>query len=62
MVTDLSATNHTIQNRTRNIGLILGNEGMGVRQAIISKAEHKIKIRMHQTESLNVAVAGSMLM
>jgi len=62
MVTDLSATNHTIQDFSHSIGLILGNEGRGVRQAILSKANHKIKIRMQHTESLNVAVAGSILM
>lgn len=44
------------------VALILGNEGSGVRQEIIALADENIKISMHNTESLNVGVAGSILM
>lgn len=44
------------------IAIILGNEGSGVRQAIQNQANVNIKIPMEQTESLNVGVAGGIMM
>lgn len=45
-----------------NIGLILGNEGSGVREEVIQKADKVVKLKMQNMESLNVGVAGSILM
>ena len=42
--------------------LILGNEGGGVRQELLDRANEIITIAMRETESLNVAVAGSIIM
>ncbi len=44
------------------IALILGNEGQGVRREILEKTKIDLHIRMAETESLNVGVAGSILM
>lgn len=44
------------------VGLILGNEGQGVRDSLIQKADRLVKIKMQGMESLNVGVAGSILM
>lgn len=59
--TDLSGLSR-IEKTPNKIGLILGNEGSGVRKEIIDLANEKIKIKMNNTESLNVGVAGSILM
>lgn len=59
--TDLNGQSR-IENTPKKIGLILGNEGSGVRKEIIDLANEKIKIKMQNTESLNVGVAGSILM
>jgi len=45
-----------------NIGLILGNEGAGVSEEILSLTTKNITIPMQETESLNVSVAGSIIM
>jgi TrmH family RNA methyltransferase len=44
------------------LGLILGNEGSGIRTEVLEKVDQNITIKMKNTESLNVAVAGSILM
>lgn len=44
------------------VGLILGNEGNGISQPVQDLNLNNIYIPMQQTESLNVAVAGSILM
>jgi len=62
MATDLSATDSVIHESKQPLGLILGNEGAGVRSSLLNKANQTIKIQMTHTESLNVAVAGSILM
>ena len=49
-------------NRLPKIGLILGNEGNGVREKVMYKADQIVSIKMRNTESLNVAVAGSIIM
>ncbi len=43
-------------------GIILGNEGAGVEEQILRKTQHNITIPMYETESLNVGVAGSIIM
>jgi TrmH family RNA methyltransferase len=43
-------------------GIILGNEGQGLPQNILDKADTIVKIEMAAFESLNVAIAGSICM
>lgn len=45
-----------------NIALILGNEGQGMSSSLLSKTDVNLKISMEKMESLNVAMAGSILM
>ena len=40
------------------VAVILGNEGQGISQRILSMADRKVKIEMSSFESLNVAVAA----
>lgn len=60
--TDLSAQGQFEKKHHEEFGLILGNEGQGVDPEIINKADSVIKLKMKKVESLNVAVAGSILM
>ncbi len=53
--TEFSSVNET------NIGIILGNEGSGVREEVLKKTNDNITIKT-SVESLNVAIAGSILM
>lgn len=41
---------------------ILGNEGSGVKESTFEKSDEIIKIDMHNIDSLNVAMAGSIIM
>lgn len=43
-------------------GILLGNEGQGVKHELIEACDQCVKIEMETFESLNVAVAGSILM
>jgi len=64
IATDLSATK-SLKSLTipkSKLGLILGNEGQGIQQEIIDMANDVIKIQIKDMESLNVAVAGSIIM
>ncbi|MCL2587723.1 MAG: RNA methyltransferase [Firmicutes bacterium] len=46
-----------------DVALVLGNEGAGVRQEILDMARKRISIPMEEdVESLNVAIAGGILM
>jgi TrmH family RNA methyltransferase len=47
---------------TKQIGILLGNEGAGLSPHLQTKTLYNITIPMHQTESLNVGVAGSIIM
>lgn len=49
------------KNRDKFI-LILGNEGQGVKKEIIEMASYNVKIPMDNIDSLNVAIAGGILM
>ncbi len=42
--------------------LVLGNEGQGIQEALINQCTETVYIEMDAFESLNVAVAGSILM
>ena len=44
------------------IALILGNEGKGVLESLNSYSDNRVKIEMKGFESLNVAIAGGILM
>lgn len=51
------------EDLTKDIALVVGNEGNGVSQSLIEKAELKIKIPMLGTiESLNASVAAAIIM
>lgn len=49
-------------NPPMNFGIVLGNEGSGVAPELLEKTLFNITIPMEQTESLNVGVAGSIIM
>ena len=63
-VTDLK-TDVYLENlkfNSKKIGIILGNEGTGVSEPILNLVDQKIKIKIQNMESLNVGVAGSIIM
>ncbi len=64
LVTDLNSDVYLekLELRTSKIGVILGNEGQGVNQEVINLVEDKFKLQMEKMESLNVSVAGSIIM
>jgi len=64
IATDLSADVYLSEFNihAEQIGLILGNEGNGIRQEVSAASDYRVKINMLHTESLNVAVAGSICM
>jgi len=47
---------------TSKVGVILGNEGKGVKQEILDSLKENITIKINNIDSLNVAVAGSIIM
>ena len=49
-------------NKEGKIGVILGNEGSGVSEMVLSHTTANITIEMTEMESLNVGVAGSIIM
>jgi len=51
------------REQVRKVALVLGNEGAGVRDAVRAAADATVAIRMAaEVESLNVGIAGSILM
>lgn len=60
-VTDLSGSS-TINQEYEDCVLVLGNEGNGVSKEILALPLKRIKIEMHNIDSLNVAIAGGILM
>lgn len=62
VTTDVSAGTDIHALKGRNIILMLGNETRGVRPEISRLADHKVNIPIKHIDSLNVAVAGSILM
>ncbi len=61
LVTDLQGTN-LIEGSLEHVVLVLGNEGNGVSKEILELGFERIKIEMHGIDSLNVGVAGAILM
>lgn len=58
--TDRYYDRHTFAER---VGIIVGNEGNGIRAEIEALAKHKVKIPIYgKAESLNVAIATSLLL
>ena len=53
---------HSEDFNYKNIAVILGNEGSGIRKEIKDLVNTNINIPMSSTESLNVAIAGGILM
>ena len=49
-------------DKKEKIAVILGNEGNGIKKEIFDKLEKNIYIPMENTESLNVAIAASIIM
>ena len=47
---------------TECMAFVMGNEGQGVHQDIIAQADFRVRIEMEGFESLNVAVAGGIIM
>ena len=48
--------------KTSKFVLVLGNEGQGVKKENIAIADRVVKIEMGNIDSLNVAVAGGILL
>jgi TrmH family RNA methyltransferase len=63
-VTDLKSDCYLedLKIKSKLIGIVLGNEGQGVREEIISLVNNSFKLRMSNMESLNVGVAGSIIL
>lgn len=54
---------YSFERAAQPIGLVLGNEANGISLEIEAKVSHKLSIPMHNdVESLNVAIAGAILM
>ncbi len=49
-------------NKNDKIALILGNEGNGVNKQILASCKDKIYLPLEDTESLNVSIAGAIIM
>ena len=63
LTTDLQGDSLSSQKITGPIMIVLGNEGQGVSDDVLSHANYKVKIDMPgNAESLNVSVAGGILM
>ena len=63
LVADPAAENMIAKPDHRGFALVVGNEGVGPRQAILDAAEHLVKVPIsEQINSLNVGVAGAILM
>ena len=48
--------------RSEKMAFILGNEGSGVKEETMNSSDEVIKIDMHNIDSLNVAMAGAIIM
>ncbi len=48
--------------KTEKYVIVLGNEGQGVRKEIIDLADYKVFIEIDNIDSLNVAIAGAIIM
>ena len=50
------------RTKDERVALLLGNEGAGVKECLLNAADHILSIDMPGAESLNVAVAGGIIM
>ena len=58
----LNGTSHKDLNPSKNWALILGNEAHGVTESLLDSADEQVSIpKLGNMESLNVGVAGSVL-
>lgn len=64
LVTDLSSDVYLedLKFKSKKLGIILGNEGQGVDKKVIEVVKDSFKLKMNNLESLNVSVAGSIIM
>lgn len=60
--TEMFGTNLLSVSKPKKVAIILGNEGSGISQKVLEKTRQNITIKMQETESLNVGVAGSIIM
>lgn len=51
-----------LEKRPKKVALVLGNEGAGLSQEVKRLIDHKTTIETESVESLNVSVAGAILM
>ena len=49
-------------NKSPKMAFVLGNEGSGVSKEVFDSTDETVKIQMHNIDSLNVAMAGSIIM
>lgn len=49
-------------NKSPKMAFVLGNEGSGVSKEVFDSADETVKIQMNNIDSLNVAMAGSIIM
>lgn len=50
-------------HKSEEMLVVLGNEGQGISQSVLAAVDEKVKVKMTgQSESLNVAIAGSIIM
>ena len=45
-----------------NLALVLGNEGRGVKEEVSALCSQNLYIKLNNMESLNVSIAGAILM
>ncbi len=60
--TEMFGVNLSSVKKEEKLGIILGNEGSGVSEKVLNKTTKNITIKMVEVESLNVGVAGSIIM
>lgn len=57
------ALDHNVLKIEKNVALVLGNEGTGISKTVLAIPHENVVIKMNKkVESLNVAVAGSIIM
>jgi TrmH family RNA methyltransferase len=60
--THVKSKNSPLKKPTNKLALILGNEGNGIKEETLSHSDITINIPTKNVESLNVAIAGSIIM
>jgi len=63
VVTSLNAEENLYQTELKKVAIVMGNEGNGVSESVLKKADKQIKIPiLGATESLNVSVATGIIL